>query len=143
MGTSNYTNKSISRKLEMIPSWQLKTESENRTIYVEKTGNDKSGDGSQIRPFATIQRAIRNIGDIISNCSITVQMGAGTWEVLDAEFVELHEKYYQKGNIFFKGTTTIVEDNYNTNFTQYNFNTQYRQWRCNNRRQNPKFIYFY
>lgn len=51
----------------------------NQTIYVSKSGNDASGDGSQNLPFATIQHAIDSVPKNIGNREITIDISAGTY----------------------------------------------------------------
>lgn len=55
------------------------------TIYVSKSGNDASGDGSESLPFATIQHAIDSIQKNIDNREITINIASGTY----AEDVEI------------------------------------------------------
>ena len=51
----------------------------NKTIYVSKSGNDASGDGSQNLPFATIQHAIDSIPKDIGGDEITIDIASGTY----------------------------------------------------------------
>lgn len=51
----------------------------NTTIYVSKTGNDASGDGSESLPFASIQHAINSIPKDLSNRTITISIASGTY----------------------------------------------------------------
>lgn len=49
------------------------------TIYVSKSGNDASGDGSESAPFATIQHAINTIPKNLDNREITINISNGTY----------------------------------------------------------------
>lgn len=49
------------------------------TIYVSKSGNDASGDGSENLPFATIQHAIDSIPKDLANREITIEIESGTY----------------------------------------------------------------
>ena len=49
------------------------------TIYVSKSGNDASGDGSASLPFATIQHAIDSIPKDIGDREIIIDIAAGTY----------------------------------------------------------------
>ena len=53
--------------------------SANKTIYVSKSGNDASGDGSESLPFATIQHAIDSISKNLDNREITINVASGTY----------------------------------------------------------------
>jgi len=58
---------------------------EDATIYVATSGNDASGNGSEDRPFATIQHAIDSISKDLANKEITINIASGTY----AENVEV------------------------------------------------------
>lgn len=47
-------------------------------VYVSKTGNDNTGDGSQGNPFLTIQKAVDTFSRIISG-AVTINIGAGQY----------------------------------------------------------------
>lgn len=51
----------------------------NATIYVSTSGNDASGDGSESRPFRTIQHAIDSVSKNIGNNTITIDIASGTY----------------------------------------------------------------
>lgn len=52
---------------------------DNATIYVSKSGNDASGDGSESSPFATIQYAINSMAKNLENRDITINIASGTY----------------------------------------------------------------
>ena len=49
------------------------------TLYVETTGNDDTGDGSQAKPFATPQRACDEVPDGLTG-ALGIKVGAGSFE---------------------------------------------------------------
>lgn len=49
------------------------------TIYVSKSGNDASGDGSENKPYATIQKAIDSIPKCIEGYTIMINIASGTY----------------------------------------------------------------
>lgn len=51
----------------------------NKTIYVSKSGDDASGDGSQGLPFGTIQHAINSISKNLNGNEITINVASGTY----------------------------------------------------------------
>lgn len=51
----------------------------NTTIYVSKSGNDASGDGSANAPFATIKRALDSVPKNIEGKEITIDIASGTY----------------------------------------------------------------
>ena len=55
------------------------TNEANNAIYVAKSGNDASGEGTENNPFATIQKAIDSISKNINNKEITIIVKAGTY----------------------------------------------------------------
>lgn len=75
---------------------------ENTTVYVSKSGNDASGDGSENLPFATIQHAIDSIPKNLNNREITINVASGTY----SEKIEVAGFY--GGTLRFSfGTVTI------------------------------------
>lgn len=48
-------------------------------IYVTKTGNDETGDGSETAPYLTIQKAVNSIGYIL-DLPVVLHIGAGTYD---------------------------------------------------------------
>ena len=50
------------------------------TVYVSRTGDDASGDGSSSAPFATIQTAIRSLPKCLGGYTATIDITAGTYE---------------------------------------------------------------
>lgn len=51
----------------------------NKAIYVSKSGNDASGDGSQGLPFGTIQHAINSLSKNLNNSEVTINIASGTY----------------------------------------------------------------
>jgi len=69
-----------------------KVENVDRTIYVETTGNDNSGNGTISRPYATFFKAITDIKPIISEVAVTIQFGVGSFDLTSRDFVEVGKK---------------------------------------------------
>jgi hypothetical protein len=64
--------------IESAP-WPL-TLTADETIYVRTTGNDTTGDGSAISPFASIQRTVEYLGGLyIGDYTVTVDIGEGVF----------------------------------------------------------------
>lgn len=51
----------------------------NSTIFVATNGNDASGDGTEAKPFATIQHAIDSIPKNLENRTIKIKVESGTY----------------------------------------------------------------
>lgn len=51
----------------------------SKTIYVTTSGSDFSGDGTETKPFKTIQNAINSIPKDLGNQEITINVGSGTY----------------------------------------------------------------
>lgn len=51
----------------------------NTTIFVSKTGNDASGDGTEANPYGTIQHAINSIPKKLDGKTITINVASGTY----------------------------------------------------------------
>ena len=77
------------------------TNVENNTIYVSKSGNDASGDGTENAPFATIQHAIDSISKNLNGKEISVLIAAGTY----AENVKISGFYGGILKTYFNGVT--------------------------------------
>lgn len=75
---------------------------DNAIIYVSKSGNDASGDGTENAPFATIQHAIDSLPKNLANKDITINIASGTY----AEDVIVSGFYGGALRLTF-GTTTI------------------------------------
>lgn len=50
------------------------------TVYVAKTGNDSTGDGSSSKPFLTIGKALDSLPKCLGGHNATISIGAGTYE---------------------------------------------------------------
>lgn len=83
------------------------TISEDTTIYVATTGNDITGDGTILNPFATPQRALNSlIGvPIATTALVTIFCAAGTY-VLD-EPVKLNHPYGERIHIIGDNLTSV------------------------------------
>ena len=88
-----------------------KLDTSDRTIYIETTGDDDTGDGSIGDPFATILRALQDIGSILDPAVITVNLGIGTFQYDDDCIVEFGRlKFFgARARLYFQGTTDTVE----------------------------------
>ena len=74
----------------------------NATIYVSTSGNDASGDGSESKPFATIQHAIDSISKDLASREITINVASGTYNE------EIFVSGFSGGSLRFEfGTVTI------------------------------------
>lgn len=49
------------------------------TVYVSKSGNDASGDGTQDAPFATIQAAVNSIPKYLNGYNVEISIASGTY----------------------------------------------------------------
>ena len=77
--------KNVSGISSFIPELETVSIATDKTIYVSKSGNDASGDGSESAPFATIQHAVDCIQKDLNNKTITIHVKSGTY----AEEVEV------------------------------------------------------
>lgn len=50
------------------------------TIHVAKTGSDETGDGSEGKPFLTIQRAVDSLPRLLLGIKTTISIQAGTYD---------------------------------------------------------------
>ena len=53
--------------------------SNKTTIYVAASGNDASGDGTESKPFKTIQKAVNSIPKDLGNKEIIINVASGTY----------------------------------------------------------------
>ena len=51
----------------------------NTTIYVNASGNDASGDGTESKPFKTIQHAINSLPKNLENKEVVIDIASGTY----------------------------------------------------------------
>ncbi len=51
----------------------------SRTLYVSSSGSDATGDGTQARPFATIQKAINALPKNLGGTTNTINVAAGNY----------------------------------------------------------------
>lgn len=71
----------------------------NITLYVRKSGNDSTGDGSSTAPFLTIQAALDYVPKNLNGHHLYINIGAGTYD--EAVSVE----YFVDGRVIFTGAT--------------------------------------
>jgi len=59
--------------------------SSNETIHVKTTGNDATGDGTDAKPFATPQAALKHLSRYVipATVSVMISIGAGTYNLQD------------------------------------------------------------
>ena len=77
------------------------TNEANTSIYVSKSGNDASGDGTESNPFATIQKAIDSIEKNLNDKEIFIVVSSGTY----AENVKISGFYGGMLRISFNNVT--------------------------------------
>lgn len=53
---------------------------ESKTIYVSTSGSDAAGDGTESKPYKTIQHAINSISHNIGNQQTTIHVASGTYQ---------------------------------------------------------------
>lgn len=84
------------------------TVSRNVTLYVATDGNDATGDGTAAKPFATINHAIDQLGDVMDNCSILVKPGTYTLVQANGDYGGKDSPIHIEGK---QGTLTICSTN--------------------------------
>jgi len=64
---------------------RVKLISSNETIHVKTTGNDATGDGTDAKPFATPQAALKHLSRYVipATVSVMISIGAGTYNLQD------------------------------------------------------------
>lgn len=78
------------------------TLTENVTIYVTTSGNDTTGDGTQSKPYKTVQAALDTIPKNLGGHVATIYMGPGTYSgTIDIE-------YFHSGRVTLTGATTTT-----------------------------------
>lgn len=71
----------------------------NATIYVSKSGNDGTGDGTSAKPYLTIQKALNSIPKNLNGFLAEIRIGAGTYnETVSIDF-------FADGRITLTGTS--------------------------------------
>lgn len=75
---------------------------ENATVYVTKSGNDSTGDGTSAKPYATIQKAVDSIPKNLGGFVATIHIGPGTYA--DPVTIE----YFHGGRVVLTGETTTT-----------------------------------
>lgn len=81
------------------------------TVYVTTSGNDASGDGSESKPFRTIQKAINSLPKDLANKEVTINIASGTY----SENVEIAGFYggtlrFQLGDVIAKSFVLYETD---------------------------------
>lgn len=89
------------------------TNEANNSIYVSKSGNDASGDGTESNPFATIQKAINSVSKNLNNKEIYIVVSSGTY----AEDVKISGFYGGMLRIIFNSATITSLTVADTNLT--------------------------
>ena len=62
--------------------------SKDVTLYVSANGNDATGDGTSSKPYATINHALSQLGDVLINCKILVEPGTYNLNYHNGDFGE-------------------------------------------------------
>ena len=87
-------------------------ETVSRTIYVETTGSDTTGDGSVGLPYLTIGKALSTIKKNINpDVTVTISIGVGTF-TLSANDLSVVSSIYGAGTLTIQGTLTLVESGF-------------------------------
>lgn len=55
------------------------TLTENVTVYVSKSGNDTTGDGTSAAPYATVQKAVDSLPKWLDGYTATISIASGTY----------------------------------------------------------------
>lgn len=63
---------------QLVPYREVVSGTQDVTLYVHPNGNDQTGDGSAVRPFRTVQRAV-NAVPLIVRANYTIQLSAGVY----------------------------------------------------------------
>lgn len=71
----------------------------NVTVYVSKSGNDTTGDGTSAKPYLTIQKAVDSIPKNLNGYLVSISIGAGTY----AGAVDI--EYFADGRITLTGAS--------------------------------------
>lgn len=59
--------------------------SKDVTLWVAPDGSDTTGNGTEAKPFATIQKAVDTLGDVVFNCNI--QLKSGTYNISTSDSI--------------------------------------------------------
>lgn len=98
----------LAQESDQVPTSPLREVlAANRTIYVRVSGNDSTGNGSLVAPYATVQKGADVAAQLDTSIyAVTIDIGAGTY----AEAVQLKPPV-GGGRILFSGAgaTTIVQ----------------------------------
>ena len=90
------------------------------TIYVETTGNDRNP-GTQDRPFRTIQAALDYLKPFEINSTVTVQVGAGTFDGFALTIQGQYNRLAGTSELVIAGTTTTLDSGTLTGQSKTNF----------------------
>lgn len=69
------------------------------TVYVTKSGNDSTADGTSAKPFLTIQGALNSIPKNLNGYMANINIGAGTYAG------EVNVEYFADGRVTFTGAS--------------------------------------
>ena len=72
------------------------------TVYVTKSGNDSSGEGTSAKPYLTVQKALDSIPKNLGGYVATVHIGPGTYDE------ELFIENFHGGRVTLTGATTTT-----------------------------------
>jgi hypothetical protein len=90
----------------------------NRTIYVDASGNDITGDGGVALPYATVGKALSTIlKQINSGVTITISIGIGTFNIHD-EDLSILNVLIGSGILTLQGTLVLVESGFTMGASQ-------------------------
>jgi hypothetical protein len=92
------------------------TETVSRTIYVDASGSDITGDGSVARlPYASIGKALNMIGrDILSGVITTINIGVGNFTLSSSDLDTLSQ-ISGAGSISMQGTLVLCASSFTIN----------------------------
>ena len=83
----------------------------NNLIYVSKTGNDETGDGTQAKPFLTINKAI-SVYSLKTDTIMNLSLGDGTYneniQINQFKYLDINSASTDKTKVIINGTITIL-----------------------------------
>ncbi len=118
--------KKVTTESDLIANDLIKLTS-YKTLYVTTTGSDTSGDGSNAKPFATIQKAINTLPKNLGNNDVRVYLGAGT-------YAGFNIIAFRNGVLKIIGGANLYEA------TSYNINSNISIYNCDLRRMDISSI---
>ncbi|MCG8698356.1 MAG: hypothetical protein MI922_09915, partial [Bacteroidales bacterium] len=103
-------------------NWQLTTGdtsdslsiSTSKVIYVDATGNDLTGDGTQTLPYQTLERGLLDLKGFRINdgVTVTIQLGFGSFQFTDncKEIIETIRFQSTEATLFIQGSYSELSD---------------------------------